>query len=338
MELATINDIAKRAGVSKVTVSNVINGNYKKVSAETVAKIKKIIEELNYVPNASARSLTMKTSKLIGVVIPYISNKGTKLQTPYNAEIIGVLEEIIRQNEYYLLIRCVDNCTEIIPTLYSWNVDGVIFLGAMDTDVEQLKKALKIPMVFIDTYCGNNQIANVGAEDFKGGYIATKYLINHGHKHICFVGPTDHKKGVIKERYEGYCKAMTESGYAELIREECVNFTSYEAGIEVGKRIAFADYPVTAVFATADIIALGLMEGIRLSGKRVPDDYSIVGFDNLPECQYSTPKLTSINQNISKKAERSAELLFSFIKNKRVTPVNEVISVDLVERQSVRAI
>jgi DNA-binding LacI/PurR family transcriptional regulator len=333
--VVTIKDVAKAAGVSKVTVSNVINGNYKNVSAETIEKINKIIKELNYIPNATARCLTMKTSKLIGVVIPYISNSGTKLHTPYNAEIIGVLEEIIRMNGYYLLIRCVDNCMDIIPTLNTWNVDGAIFMGVLDTDVAKLRKNVKIPMVFIDTYYDGNQIANVGADDFKGGYIATKYLINNGHKHICFVGP-EHEKGVIKERFEGYCKAMTECGYHDFIREECVNITSFESGIEIGKKLAFDDKPVTAVFTTADIIALGVMEGFKLSGKRVPEDYSVIGFDNLPECQYSTPKLTSINQNMSKKAERAAELLFSFLKDKCVTPVNEIIPVDLIERQSVR--
>lgn len=336
--MVTLKDVAKAAGVSKVTVSNVINGNYKKVSAETVAKIRAIIEELNYIPNATARSLSMKTSKIIGVVIPYISKRGSKLQTTYNAEIIGVLEEIIRMNEYYLLIRCVDNCMEIIPTLNTWNVDGVIFMGALDTDVIQLKKTLKIPMVFIDTYYGNKQIANVGADDFKGGYIATKYLINNGHKHICFVGPDNHTKGVIKERFEGYCKAMADSGYSDFIREECVRITSFESGIEIGKKLAFIKEPITAVFATADIIALGVMEGFKLSGKRVPDDYSVIGFDNLPECQYSTPKLTTIDQYISKKAEHAAKILFDFIQKKCVTPVNVVISVDLVERQSVKAL
>ncbi|WP_342758114.1 LacI family DNA-binding transcriptional regulator [Kineothrix sedimenti] len=336
--MITLKDIAKEAGVSSVTVSNVINGNYKKVSAEKIDEIQEIIKKHHYVPNAVARSLAVKESKLIGVVIPYVAENENFLQSPYNAEILGVLEKWIRKNGYYLMVRCVDSCKEIIPVINTWNVDGVVFLGAYSHEVRELNKQLRLPMVFIDTYADEKEIVNIGVDDFKGGYIATKYLISKGHRSICFVGPCYIEGNVVEKRYNGYLKAMGECGYGDSISSQHAIGTSYEDGVGIGKKIAFAEEEVTAVFATADILALGLIHGLRLNGKRVPQDISVIGFDNLQECRYSTPQLTTISQNISIKAERAADALFQMIREKKKMSMNEIIEVELVERQSVRPI
>ncbi len=333
--MITLKDIAKEAGVSSVTVSNVINGNYKKVSAEKIEEIQEIIKKHHYVPNAVARSLAVKESKLIGVVIPYVSENENFLQSPYNAEILGVLEKWIRKNGYYLMVRCVDSCNEIIPVINTWNVDGVVFLGAYSHEVRELKKQLQLPMVFIDTYTEEKGIVNIGVDDFRGGYIATKYLISKGHRSVCFVGPCYIDGNVVEKRYGGYLKAMRECGYEDNILSEHAVGTSYECGVGIGKKIAFAEEEITAVFATADILALGLIQGLRLSGKRVPQDVSVIGFDNLLECRYSTPQLTTVSQNISVKAERAAAALFQMIREKKKLSMIEIIEVELVERQSV---
>ena len=333
--MITLKDIAKEAGVSSVTVSNVINGNYKKVSAEKIEEIQEIIKKYHYVPNAVARSLAVKESKLIGVVIPYVAENENFLQSPYNAEILGVLEKWIRKNGYYLMVRCVNSCKEIIPVINTWNVDGVVFLGSYSYEVRELKKQLQLPMVFIDTYADEKGIVNIGINDFRGGYIATKYLISKGHRSICFVGPCYVEGNVVEKRYDGYLRAMQECGYGDNISSEHASDTSYECGIDIGKKIATVKEEVTAVFATADILALGLIRGLRLNGKRVPQDVSVIGFDNLLECRYSTPQLTTISQNISLKAERAADALFQMIREKKKLSINEIIEVELVERQSV---
>jgi LacI family transcriptional regulator len=310
--MVTLKTIAEEAGVSAVTVSNVIHHNYSRVSAETVDKINRIIEKHHYVPNSNARSLAMKKSHIIGIIIPYVGDGDNFLKSPYNAEIIGVLERVIRDSGYYLMVRSVGTTAEAIPLIRSWNVDAVIFLSAFGADVQEIRKRLDLPVVFIDTYAAEETFDNVGVEDRKGEYLATKYLLNMGHKRVWFVGPElkeDTREGVISERYAGYLEAMTEAGLESELRHLVAEITSYECGIEIGRKLAFEEEPPTAVVATADILAIGIMEGYRLSGRRIPEDLSVVGFDNLPEGRYTTPKLTTVSQDIAEKARLAAGLL-----------------------------
>lgn len=334
--MVTQKDIAKEAGVSSVTVSNVINGNYHKVSEENIKKIQALIQKYHYVPNATARSLAKKESHIIGVVIPNVDEKDNFLESPYNAEVLGVLERIVRIKGYYLMVRCVDSCQEIIPLLSTWNVDGVVFLSAYRNDVIAIQKKMTLPMVFLDTYTEGLPAFSVGTNDYKGGYLATRYLISMGHRDILFAGPEIKGNSVIPRRYQGYETAMKENGLETQVRWQFAPFTSYECGVECGKKIAFLEKIPTAVFASADILALGIMEGLRLSGKRVPEDVSLVGFDDLSESRYSTPQLTTISQHISEKAELAARHLFRMLEKKESSETNIEVDVELVERQSVR--
>ncbi len=336
--MVTQKDIAREAGVSSVTVSNVINGNYHKVSEENIKKIQALIQKYHYVPNATARSLAKKESHIIGVVIPNIDEGDNFLKSPYNAEVLGVLERIIRVKGYYLMVRCVGSCQEIIPLLSTWNVDGVVFFGAFRNDVIEIKKKMTLPMVFLDTNTEGLSAFSVGADDYKGGYLATRYLISMGHKDILFAGPEVRGNSVIPKRYQGYETAMRENELEDRVRWQYAPYTSYECGVECGKKIAFLQPVPTAVFASADILALGIMEGLRLSGKRIPEDVSIVGFDNLPEGKYSSPQLTTISQHITEKAEIAAEQLFLMITEKNVPEENAQVDVEIVERQSVKKI
>lgn len=334
--MVTLKDIAKEAGVSTVTVSNVINGRNNKVSVATIEKVNKIIERYNYSPNATARSLAMKKSKIIGVVIPNVDERANFLQNPYNAEILGVLERIIRQNGYYLMVRCFGKATEIIPTLSNWNVDGAIFLGVFKDDVVEIRKKMKCHMIFLDTYFEGVELANIGVDDYKGGYLATQYLLENGHSKIAFVGPDNNNPGVVQERYRGFLDAMSEWGI-EVSGERIFTVdVSYEHGIDVGKEIGLWKENITAVVSISDILALGIMAGLKLSGMTVPEDISIIGFDNLPESRYSTPQLTTVSQNIKLKAELAANYLFQMIDNNKNMAIDEKIDVEIVERQSVR--
>lgn len=331
-----LKDIAKIAGVSAVTVSNVINGNHNKVSQETVEKVQKIIEENHYRPNATARSLALKESKIIGVVIPNLREDEVFSQSPYNAQILASLEQYIRGQGYYLMIRCVNKCKEVIPIFSTWNVDGIIFFGAFKNEVEEIQPRLKVPAVFLDAYAEELPIANVGIDDYKGGYLATRYLLGKGHRQIAFAGPDVNSPGVIQERYRGYCDAYAEKGIELSPEHNFEVITVYDQGVEAGKKIAFSEVPFTAVVSMSDILAFGIMEGLRLSGLNVPDDISIVGFDNLPACHYSYPQLTTVSQNLEQKAFLAGEYLFQMIQNKEKLVVNEKVDVEIVERQSVK--
>lgn len=333
-----IKDIALRAGVSTATVSNVINGNYNKVSQETVKKVQKIIDETDYKPNATARSLALKESKIIGVVMPNLSEDEIFSYSPYYTQILALLENYVRRQGYYLMIRCVGKCREIIPIFSTWNVDGVILLGAYENEVEVIEKCLDVPTVYIDTYAEDKGIANIGIDDYKGGFLAARYLLGKGHRKIAFVGPDIKSQGVMQERFSGFFDACKKKNVEITQKNIFEAATTYSNGVEAGKRVAFSDEEFTAVAAMSDILAFGVMEGLRLCGVNVPEDVSVVGFDNLPECRYSNPQLTSVSQNLEQKAIMAGETLFKMIKAKEKMSLNIHVDVEIVERKSVRQI
>lgn len=337
--MVTLKDIAAEAGVSIMTVSNVINGNHSKVSQKNIEKIKKIIEKYNYVPNLTARSLTAKSSKIIGVIVPIKSSFNNLFKDPYISELFGVIQNVIRENGYYLMIRSVKDVSDISALLKNWNMDGAIFLMPdYDNLIYSILKENKLPMVFLDSYSKIDTILSVGINDYKGGYIATRHLINNGHKKILFAGPCHKYSGPIfqiLQRLEGYKAALTEFNIPfdeKLILNVEPN---YEEGIALGRAICNKEYDVTAVFTTADIMAIGIIEGTKLNGKIVPNDLSVIGFDNLLPSIYVTPKLTTISQDIEAKATAAVNLLIEYIEKGSVESNKITFDVEIVERQSV---
>lgn len=330
-----LKSIAQKAGVSTATVSNVINGNHHKVSRETIERVQRIIEETNYKPNATARSLVSKKSKIIGVVVSNIYEEEDFSVNPHYTHLLALLEKYIRSQGYYMMVRCVWQSVECIPLFSSWNVDGMIFFGTYRAEAREIKESLNVPAVFIDTYA--DDITNVGIDDYKGGYLAGKYLLEKGHTQIAFAAPNIHYGGVMQQRYIGFRDACREHGIELTADRYFHTKTLYQGGVETGEQIALSDIGFTAVAVMSDIAAFGVMEGLRLKGKRIPEDVSVVGFDNLPECRYSNPQLTTVSQNVEQKAETVGKALFRMIQGGKTEPVSETSGVEIVERQSVRA-
>ncbi|MCH5287070.1 MAG: LacI family DNA-binding transcriptional regulator [Christensenellaceae bacterium] len=335
-----LQTIAKMAHVSKVTVSNVVNGKYDKASKETIERIQKIIEVTGYRPSATARSLSMKQSRIIGVVIPYLYANESFSGRPYNAHMLGHLERYIRNQGYYMMPRCVMQSFDALPDFATWNVDGAFVLDLVAEDALRLQDKLNIPAVFIDTYTNYAPLATVCIDDYKGGYLAGKYLLDKGHRRIAFVSPTlTEHSGVMQERYRGFCDALRERGAAFAPEQHIVTESVlYDQGVEAGKQIAASNLKFTAVAAMADVLAFGVMDGLRQGGKQVPDDVSVVGFDDLPECQYTYPQLTSVSQHLEEKAQCAGEYLFSMLRDGNAVTGSRKVDVDLIERQSVKAI
>lgn len=339
MEKITLKDIADKAGVSMMTVSNVINGKSSRVSAQTAEKVNKIIRECGYVPNLSARSLTRKTSNIIGVIISVETQEENYLENPYVSTMIGIIERELGKNGYYMMVRSVTKETDVSQFLKNWNVDGMIFL--YPDFLEYAKNFIAkppCPFVIFDRQIQAPNLINVCSNDRKGLYLSTKYMINRGHSHIAFAA--DYKDNlVLTERFLGYRQALEECGIP--FREDYVLSCppSYEGGLAAGKRIASMSNSISAVATTADICAIGVMEGARLGGLRIPVDLSIVGYDNLNLCQFTTPKLTSVSQNIAKKAQVATQLLLEKILSQTdEEPCQVMLDVEIVERQSVIAL
>lgn len=329
-----LKTIAQKAGVSTATVSNVINGNHHKVSRETIERVQKIIEETNYKPNATARSLVSKKSKIIGVVVSNIHDGESFSVNPHYTHLLALLEKYIRSEGYYMMVRCVWQSVESIPLFSSWNVDGMIFFGTYRSEAMEIRESLNVPAVFIDTYAEN--ISNVGIDDYKGGYLSGKYLLDKGHTSVAIAAPNIHYGGVMRERYNGFRDACREWGINLTADRYFHTESLYQSGVETGKQIALSDLDITAVAVMSDIAAFGVMEGLRLGGKRIPEDVSVIGFDNLVECRYSYPQLTTISQNVEQKAESVSRALFRMIQSNKWEIVNERSDVEVAERASVR--
>jgi len=337
-----IKDIAEKANVSVTTVSNVINGNYSRVSAATVEKIQEIIEKYNYVPKASARNLAAKNTKIIGVILPGILYKN---ENPHNALLVSAIEKLVRSQGYYMLLSCADTMESAITTLTMWDVDGAIITGYVEEEMAYVLKAKRrdFPVMLIDSYILEEypQCMCVRLNDYKGGYIAGRYLLSCGHRNLVFAGTSYRTSGVVYQRFMGFRDALQEQGIV-LTEDSIIECDAiYEDGVRAGKAICdmnFGRAPesrITAVFASSDSTAMGIIEGASLNGVRVPRDLSVVGFDNINFSIYTTPKLTTIGQDIAKKAERAASLLIDAVRGDKACPALTVLEPELIERQSV---
>ncbi len=336
--MATIKDIAERAGVSTATVSNVIKGKRNKVSKETIEKIEKIITELNYVPSMGARILSEKRSKIIGVICTFMNVKDNSLKDPFTAELLGVIENEIRKNGYYMMLYASNKPEEIKNLVSTWSVDGLIFAGINEKTYNNLRKISKKPVVVIDGYYKNDDFYNVGTNDEEGGYIITKYLIDKGHKNIIFVDETNKKGNPIKtvdgERLKGFKRALKEIG----IKYTTNNHVYIDP---LNKEKSFDEIKnknSTAVVCSSDNIAFEVINGLKKRNICVPENISVTGFDDVYLSSLSSPALTTINQNINEKGEKAVRMLINIIEEKHIENKNIHISVSIKERDSVKKI
>ncbi len=336
--MATIKDIATLTGVSCTTVSNVIHGKPGRVSAETVAKIERAIQELGYVPNMSARSLVSNSSKVIALINHAVTRKDSNfMDDPFQASFVGIIESILREHGYYLMVRTVDTASELLTFLQNWNIDGLFITGIFRDSFFDSLSSLTLPIVFIDSYVHHPNFCNIGLEDFQGSYIATKHLIEKGHKKIAFASPNIRDGGVLQERFLGYRAALNEHSIPfnqDLIFE-------YEMDLDSCRELSakLIQIPgLTALVTTADIMAAGVMTGLRDAGIRVPDDISIVGFDDLNISQMLTPPLTTIHQNMMEKGQLAVDFMIQKLEGKTLSQTEIALPIHLVERQSVKTL
>lgn len=337
--MVTLKDIAQEAGVSVMTVSNVVNGNLSKVSKEKAEQIQKIIEERKYVPNSSARSLAKSNSRIIALILRGEQNENT-LQSAHNATLVGTIIQKVQSLGYYIMINIFKSQQDISQSLRTWNVEGAILLGMFDDEIENIYRVNDVPMVFIDSYSKVRQLSNVGIDDYKGGKLAAQYLIDHGHRKMAFIGPPATHNGVIQHRFSGFCDTLKKNGLSLEPENQFVleSDVQPEVIIETGKRIASMGKQITAAFVTSDQIASYLIHGLRTSGIRVPEDLSIIGFDDLMIGTQMTPQLTTIAQDLDKKANLSVEILFRQLQSPDSPAESLVLDVELKERESVATV
>ncbi|OQB22359.1 MAG: Catabolite control protein A [Firmicutes bacterium ADurb.Bin182] len=336
--MVTLKDIAREAGVSITTVSNVVHNKKNRVSPELVVKIRDIMERLHYVPSMTARTLANNESPIIGIINHLVpQHSGGVMTDPFHNTFMGSIENRAREEGYFLMIRTVEDSRELETLRHSWRVAGMIFTGLFQDEFFESVRNMGIPYVLIDSYIDLPNVCNVGLEDQKGGYMATRYLLEHGHRVIAFTSPFIRKDGVVEKRLNGYKQALAEFDIPfdpDLVFEQEI---SIDEGMRLGHHLS-TKKQITGIFASADILAAGIMAGLREKGVYVPEDKSIVGFDDNYLCQITHPRLTTIHQDTEKKGTIAIEMMMAQLMKRPIREHNIILPVRLVERESVRKI
>jgi DNA-binding LacI/PurR family transcriptional regulator len=321
MARVTIKDIATKAGVSPMTVSNVINGKSARVSEKTIEKINQVITELDYKPNMSARSLVSNKSRMIAVIVPLTeSGNDLLLSNPFYAEFINGLESSLRELGYSLIIASVDQSGKGLVSQLQWNVDGLVLLGFFKDELFHYVKKQNLPTLLADSYIDDPHFLNLRLDDESASYEATKYLIEKGHRSIAHITGTIREGGVLERRIAGYQRALLEAGVEyqnDWLIEGTVSFAHGQNSAET----LIKTPEVSAAYCTADLIAAGLIAGLHQRGKRIPEDYSVMGFDNTSIASMVWPALTTVDQGILSKGKLAGKLITDSIAGKPVDNV-----------------
>lgn len=336
----TMRDVAKEAGVTSAAVSYALSGK-RPISEETRRRVEQAIERLGYTPNMAARTLgsARQDSRLIGVVVPQ-TEAGSRLmfQNQFYSEILGSIELCARQKGYHVIISATDANESYLTLAKERNLDGIIVIGMYPDSFYQQMKESRIPIVLIDSYCNDHYYHNGTHRRCLRQLSGDQVHLDCGHRAVAFFSGRIKENGVMKKRLAGYRDALAE--YELPFREELVfeGNIDYKDGIASAQRLMDAGLPATAVVAAADILAIGAAKAFYERGVKVPDEISLMGFDDLEIAQYMTPGLTTVKQQISAKGEKAVELLIRNINEPELTKQELILPVSLVERGSVRKI
>ena len=336
--MITIKDMAEIAGVSPTTVANVLHGRTKKMSKETLKKVQDVINQSHYVSNMGARVLANYGSRIIGVIMNYDRRaENNAMADPFYGTIVGALEKEIREHGYYMMLYMAGSVEETVRLASSWNIEGLVALGCRAEDVQKMKEQLKMPVVFIDSYFENQDCYNVGLDDFGGGYMMTNYLIRQGHRRIAFLADQQEPAGVDRERLLGYQKALEENGIIFHERDYVpISFRKQTRHTRLWEFCQERLNEYTALFFASDFYASDAVFIFQSQGIRVPQDISVVGFDDNLFAEHCRPMLTTVQQHVADKAFYAFALLQRLIRGEECIEKNIHLPVKLVIRESVQ--
>ncbi|MFD1737396.1 LacI family DNA-binding transcriptional regulator [Bacillus salitolerans] len=332
--MTTIKDVAKLSGVSMSTVSRVMNAP-ESVRADKREKVEKAIRELRYYPNALARGLISKRTETLGVLIPDVSN-------PYVSEVIRGMEDAAHSLGSNLILCNTDRNQErminYLKVLKEKQVDGIIYTSEPFTaDFHKLFEEFNMPVVLASTQSIEYEIPSVKINDEKAGYDAGMYLIRKGHYKIGMISGPIEDPIAGYTRYSGFKKAMSEILPMETI-DAWIEFGSYryEDGYEAMKRLYKKQPEVTAVFVASDEMALGAISYLHQIGISVPEEVSVLGFDNTKIAKMCIPKLTTIGQPMYDIGQKAVFKLEALLNSEELDELRSYLDHTIVERDSVK--
>lgn len=334
--MATIKDVAKQAGVSVTAVSRALN-NYPDISASTKSRILKVIEELRYYPKASARHLVTQRTHTIGVFYPSFDGPG--LRQPFIAHVLDQFKNRMGDAGYDILLfsntRAPFDHFDLLERVRYRDVDGVLLLGTPDESIRQLVQA-NVPLVGVDHAAQCARGGSVSSDNRRAIHDLVGVLYDNGYRKLAFVhGPLD--LPVSMERLQGFYSGMSVVGLTP--RAEWVYNGDFllEGGERAGIELLRCQDRPDVVVCAADVSAIGVLRSFMKQGIRVPDEISVVGFDDIDAATYVYPQLTTIRQNKDEMAECAARIMVQLIENdNQDIPMHYVLPTELVVRESTR--
>jgi LacI family transcriptional regulator, galactose operon repressor len=329
----TIYDVARLAGVSTATVSRALNGTGQ-IAPATRATIEAAVEQLGYRPNTIARSLVTKSTQTIALLLPDITN-------PFYAALVSGIQQTALAQGWTMLLCTTESDAEreelYLRVLRAKQVDGALVDGLV-LPPDRIARFVEdgFPIVCLDRDIDSRSIPLVQVDNRLGGRIATRHLVDLGHTRIAHVTGAG-ELGISDERLAGYRDALTEAGLPvdfQLVEEG--RFTD-DGGHDAARRLLERQPDLTAIFAANDLSALGVMNAVAEAGRRVPDDVSVVGFDDLHLSAYTSPPLTTIRQPAVEIATLATEILIGLTRGQQAERMRHLLEPELVVRASSRA-
>ena len=338
MKRVSIKDVAKEAGVSTTTVSYVLNRHPgETISAETTQRVLDAAKRLNYVPNLNARSLSSRHTNLIGVVIPQTEpGKEFMFSNPFYGELLSAIEYTARKSGYHLLLSGTREDQNYASIAQNRGVDGIIIVGTYPGENLDALRTIGVPIVLVDSYVTGSGFHTIGIKDREGARMATQYLIDKGHRDIAFISGSIREHGVNSKRYQGYCEAMQAAGLCVSKDALYLGTVDHEYGQQAAESYVRRGKRQTAAFVTADILAMGFIKGLMEHNVCVPEEMSIVGFDDVYLAQMCYPSLTTVNQDIARKGQLAVQCILDTVENPGIGRIEHILPLTLTERDSVK--
>lgn len=339
MSEITIKDIAKQCGVGISTVSRAIN-NHPDINPETRKMIMEVIEQTGFIPNNSARNLKRTDAKCIALLVKGITN-------PFFSSMIQIIEEETQRKKYALVLRHVEAHEDEVDVALELEKEkrlrGIVFLGGMFRHSQEKLNKLKVPFIFsaigVDNFeqVGRAEFSNIAVDDFLESRKMTDYLLDLGHRRIALITEKS-EEPLGRRRMDGYREAFSARGLE--VPEDIIfyvqdgsNHYTMENGYRTAKALLESGREITAIYAIADSLAIGVCRAVLEAGKRIPEDISVAGYDGMEIGEYYNPKLTTIRQPVEEMAREAIHLLFEVIAGRKEHQ-QIIFSAELVERES----
>lgn len=334
MKNVTIKDVAKAAGVSYSTVSRALSGS-PEISTDTRERILQVCKEMHYTANTVARSMVMRSTKLLGLILTGVNN-------PFMSELAYHIDRQARARGYNIILcnsgRDLDQEKELFELMIGRQVDGIVLLPSGPESYESLHPYLeRIPTVFVGENLRDAQESYVSVDNYRGAYIGVEYLHRLGHRNILYFG---RRRGSTTHqlRAEGYAAACQDLGLEPQYCNNTFSSTSIKYGYQLAKQLFAQERHYTAIFAATDTNALGILQAAEEMNIRIPEDFSLLGFDNIQYSSLPRIELTTIEQPMKMLASVAVDSLLEKVQNELAGYSHRVLMPTLVERSSCRAL